>query len=43
MEKDKIQLGITGVLIIILSVLLARAMSGKRQNQPAVVENAVSQ
>src|SRR3989338_4390687 len=43
MEKDKIQLGITGVLIIILSVLLARAMSGKKQNQPALVENAVSQ
>lgn len=41
-KKDRIQLSISGVLIIVLFILLARAVGGKRQQQPVLVEHAVS-
>ena len=41
-KKDKIQLGITGVLVVILLILLARAVGGKKQDQFVSVEKKVS-
>ncbi len=42
-KKDKIQLGVTGILIVVLLILFARAVGGKKQDQFVSVEKKVSQ